>query len=240
MRRDHRPFWLRKLHARYESWWARHFLFPQFDHTGVGGHVKKPWNVEVNGANISIGDHLHLICEKRTTTRLCAWSQSGESGKITIGDHVLLSPGVQIIAAKAVSIADNCMLAGHVYITDSDWHGLYDRTSEPDTAAPVTLEENAWIGYGATLLKGVIVGRNAVVGARAVVASSVPANTVVAGNPAKVIKKLDPDGAFIARDSLFEDPATERLKEDYLYALALRGNGFAHWLRTKIAPTDQD
>lgn len=240
MRRDHRPFWLRNLHARYESWWAHYFLFPQFDHIGVGIHFKKPWNVEVSGVNIRVGNHLHLICEKRTTTRLCAWSQNGVTGKITIGDHVLISPGVQIISARAVTLKDNCMLAGHVYITDSDWHGLYDRTTEPDTAAPVVLEENAWIGYGATLLKGATIGRNSVVGAGAVVSTSVPANTVVAGNPARVIKKLERDGPFITRESLFEDPATERLKEDYLYALALHGNSFAHWLRTKIAPKGED
>lgn len=240
MRRDHRPFWLRKLHARYESWWAHYFLFPQFDHIGVGTHVKKPWNVEISGANVTVGDHLHLICEKRTTTRFCVWPQEGIAGKITIGDHVLLSPGIQLIAARAITIADNCMLAGHVYISDSDWHGLYDRTAQPDSAAPVVLEENSWIGYGATILKGVTIGRNSVVGAGAVVSSSVPAHTVVAGNPAREVKKLDPSGPFITRSSLFQDPATERLKEDYLYALTLRDNSIRHWLRTKIAPKERD
>jgi len=240
MRRDHRPFWLRQIHARYESWWARRFLIPQFDHIGVGTHVKKPWNVEISGGNIHIGNHLHLICEKRTTTRLCAWTQNGITGIISIGDNVLISPGCQIIAATSITIADNCMLAGHVYISDSDWHGLYDRTTLPDTSTPVVIEDNVWIGYGAVLLKGITIGRNAVVGAGAVVSQSVPPHTIVAGNPARKIKELDPDSPFVTRAALFGDPATERRKDDYLYALELEGNHFGHWLRSKIAPKDED
>ena len=55
---------------------------------------------------------------------------------------------------------------------------------------PVVIKQNAWIGAKATILPGVTVGKNAVVAANAVVTKDVPANTVVAGNPAKIIKKL--------------------------------------------------
>jgi maltose O-acetyltransferase len=53
------------------------------------------------------------------------------------------------------------------------------------------IEENVWIGGGAILLPGVTIGRNAVVGAGAVVSRNVPANTVVAGNPARVIREIE-------------------------------------------------
>jgi maltose O-acetyltransferase len=58
-------------------------------------------------------------------------------------------------------------------------------------AKPIVIEENVWIGGSAILLPGVTVGRNAVVGAGAVVTRNVPANTVVVGNPARVIREIE-------------------------------------------------
>jgi maltose O-acetyltransferase len=60
-----------------------------------------------------------------------------------------------------------------------------------EVAKPIMIEDNVWIGGGAILLPGVRIGRNAVVGAGAVVSRSVPANTVVAGNPARVIREIE-------------------------------------------------
>jgi maltose O-acetyltransferase len=60
-----------------------------------------------------------------------------------------------------------------------------------EVAKAIIIEDNVWIGGGAILLPGVKIGRNAVVGAGAVVSRSVPANTVVAGNPAKVLRKIE-------------------------------------------------
>ena len=58
-------------------------------------------------------------------------------------------------------------------------------------AKPIVIEDNVWLGGGAILLPGVTIGRNAVVGAGAVVSHSVPANTAVAGNPARVIREIE-------------------------------------------------
>jgi maltose O-acetyltransferase len=60
-----------------------------------------------------------------------------------------------------------------------------------EVAKPIVIEDNVWLGGGAILLPGVRIGRNAVVGAGAVVARSVPPNTVVAGNPARVIREIE-------------------------------------------------
>ncbi len=239
MRRDHRPYWLRAWHARYESWWTRHFLVPQFDHLGCAWQVKKPWNVEVSGRHIRAGDYLHLICERRTTTRLCTWSDEQGQGRITIGDYVLLSPGIQILSAASITLGNNCMLAAHVYMTDSDWHGLYDRTRAPEPAA-ILLEDNVWVGYGAMILKGVEIGANSVIGAGSVVTESLPANVIAAGNPARVIRKLESKVPFIRRQSLFGDPEEIARKEAYLYGLALQGNTLSGWLRAKLAPGRKD
>ena len=65
------------------------------------------------------------------------------------------------------------------------------RNRGDEVAKPIRIEDNVWIGGGAILLPGVRIGRNAVVGAGAVVSRDVEANTVVAGNPARVIRMID-------------------------------------------------
>jgi maltose O-acetyltransferase len=64
-----------------------------------------------------------------------------------------------------------------------------------EVAKPVVIEDNAWIGGAAILLPGVRIGRNAVVGAGAVVTRDVPADTVVVGNPARVIRQIEQEGS---------------------------------------------
>ena len=68
------------------------------------------------------------------------------------------------------------------------------------------MEENVWIGDRAVVGKGVTIGKNSIVAAGAVVVKDVPANVVVGGNPAKIIKALDPEIDGITRIKLFEDP----------------------------------
>ena len=82
------------------------------------------------------------------------------------------------------------MMANGVYITDSDWHGIYDRTKRGEEICPVHIENNVWLGDGAKVLKGVRIGENSIVGAGAIVSRDVPANVVVAGNPAEIVKQL--------------------------------------------------
>ena len=72
----------------------------------------------------------------------------------------------------------------------SNNHDLYER--QILICKPVRICKNAWVGAGATILPGVTVGENAVVAAAAVVTKDVPANTIVAGNPAKIIKTIPP------------------------------------------------
>jgi maltose O-acetyltransferase len=62
-----------------------------------------------------------------------------------------------------------------------------------EVAKPISIEDNVWIGGAAILLPGVSIGRNAVVGAGSVVTRDVPPNTVVAGNPARVIREIEQD-----------------------------------------------
>ena len=89
------------------------------------------------------------------------------------------------------------------YISDSDWHGIYDRALPVGKSLEVVLEDNVWIGDSAIVNKGVRIGKNSIVGAGSIVVKDVPPNVVVAGNPAKVVKELDENEKMISRADMF-------------------------------------
>lgn len=110
-------------------------------------------------------------------------------GPITIGDGSFVNYGASISAHSGVSIGRDVLIGNYAMIMDSDYHDLHDRT-KPGLTAPIVLEDDCWIGARAIVLKGVRVGRGAVVAAGSVVTKDVPARTLVAGMPAKVVRTL--------------------------------------------------
>ena len=132
------------------------------------------------------------------------------------------------------------MFAAGAYITDADWHDIYDRTEVVGQTRPVILKKNVWIGDGATICKGVTIGENSVIGAGSVVATDIPSNVVAAGNPARVVKELDQSRPSITRASIFKDSA--RLQEDLdrIDAYVLGSNTLLGWLRVKLFPRQGD
>ena len=116
------------------------------------------------------------------------------SATVTVAEGVWLNNAVTLIAERtSIRIDARCLLGHGVQIFDSDFHALDPalRTSGRHTSAPVHLEENVFIGAGSTILKGVTVGRNSVVAAGSVVTSDVPLNSVVAGSPARLVRRLE-------------------------------------------------
>lgn len=240
MRRDHRPNWLRRLGKALEAWRARHFLYPQFDAVGDGGHIARPQNIHVHGPAITIGDHVHMLANRKGDISLTSWQWWDRHGRIDIGDCVLITAGVRISSSIHVKIGNGTMLASHVYITDSDWHGTYDRTIEGGQAAPVELKENVWIGDSAIICKGVTIGQNSIVGAGSIVVDDVPANVIAAGNPAVVVKRLDPDAPRRTRMDYFADPHGLDTDMEKLHRHMLKGNTLLGWLRVRLAPRRGD
>ena len=235
MRKDHRPYALKKAWFKFQKFYTRHFIAPQLDALGKGYTFLRPWHVELFGGPIEIGRYATVIAAADGKIRMSVWPAHPGNGRISIGDHVLISPGVRISSAEGIHIHDNCMLAHGVYITDADWHGVYDRVSL-GRAAAVTLEENVWVGDSAIICKGARIGRNSIVGAGAIVVNDIEPNSIAAGNPAKVVKRLDPERNIITRSAWFSDPvklATELSRWD---RLVLKDNTLWGWLRHLVFP----
>lgn len=123
------------------------------------------------------------------------------SDYLHIGNNVLINCYFKAAIGTDVYIEDDVRIAYNVTIITNN-HDYYDR--DILVMNPVRICKNAWIGAGAIILPGVTIGENAVIGAGAVVTHDVKANTVVAGNPAKVIKELDPS-KFNNSSNIVED-----------------------------------
>ena len=189
---------------------------------------------DIYGKNISIGDYPTMVASPDNYIHLTTWSLEDHQGEISIGKYCLLTPGVRIASATKISIGDGCMFANSAYISDADWHGVYDRAVPVGNTSPIVLERNVWIGDRAVVGKGVTIGENSIVAAGSVVVKNVPKNVVVGGNPAKEIKKLDSTIEGMTRVKLFEDP--DALKDLYnqIDKYTLKNNSSLKYLKSKI------
>jgi len=115
---------------------------------------------------------------------------TGPAGTLTLGDQVRVNFGVSIAAESRITIGDRVRIGPYVMLADTDFHDLHVRSARA-VARPLVIEDDVWIGARATVLKGVRIGRGAVVGAAAVVTRDVPPFTIVAGVPARRIGMVD-------------------------------------------------
>lgn len=117
---------------------------------------------------------------------------------ITIGDYVCFSDDVHISSIVNIAIGNHVLFGSRIYISDHN-HGNYrgDQQSSPDEppshralggGGPVVVGENVWIGDNSVILGPASIGRGAIIGANSVVRGTVPANSIVAGAPARLIK----------------------------------------------------
>lgn len=119
----------------------------------------------------------------------------GPRSSIVINSGTFINNNFCAIAEHShISIGSNCLIGTSVEIFDSDFHGLAisdRRCSKPEWAKPVTIKDNVFIGSNAKIMKGVTIGAGAIIANSSVITRDVPALTVVGGNPAKLIKKLE-------------------------------------------------
>lgn len=108
---------------------------------------------------------------------------------ITLGKNVFINHACSFLDMGGITIEDNVMIGPRVNLT-SETHPLDPNERETVIPKQIVIRRNAWIGASATILPGVTIGENAIVAAGAVVSRDVPANAIVAGIPAKVVKTI--------------------------------------------------
>ena len=193
------------LRIKYYKWFNRWYFRLKGITFGKNMQVYCKVYVTGGGGKIVIGDDFHLtsgdainpICRN---LRGCI-HRGSRSATITIGDHVgMSSPCIRI--NERLTIGNHVNFGGNCTIMDTDVHQLDylarrgERPASPDDiattvrSAPVTIEDDVWLGANVIVLKGVTIGARSVIGAGSVVTKSIPADCIAGGNPCKVIKSL--------------------------------------------------
>lgn len=179
-----------KFNQLYSIWYGL-----EFNYVGEGFYISYPLYLH-GGKYISIGEKFN--CGLRL--RLEAYDEHLGyyfTPKISIGNNVSINSDCHIGAINEIIIEDGVLIASKVFITDH-YHG--EITSEaimiPPSErklyckGPVKIKKNVWIGEGVVILPGVTIGENSIIGANSVITRDIPSNSVVAGNPTKIIRTI--------------------------------------------------
>lgn len=122
---------------------------------------------------------------------------------LVVGDRCVLGARICITAHESITIGDDVWFGQDVFISDAS-HGYQDPElpvgQQFGAHQPVSIGSGSWIGHGAIILPGATIGRNVVVGAGSVVRGVVEDHTVVAGVPARVVRRLEPGVGWVAPD----------------------------------------
>ena len=138
---------------------------------------------------VNSGNKFNVIGRQQKTT---LWVE----GSLTIGDSVGIS-STAIICNHSITIGNHVTIGGNTVIYDTDFHSLDPkvRKSENDHVnakkKPVIIMDNVFIGAHTTILKGVSIGENSIIGACSVITKNIPPNEIWAGNPARLIRKIN-------------------------------------------------
>jgi len=167
-----------------ERWAALHYLRLRYGHASFGDHcdVRRGAHFTVrDGGTISFGDS--CILDRDMTVEV--------TGRLEVGRRTIFGHHCTLAARSLVSIGACCLIAEMVSIRDHDHD--FSRLDVPTvdqgaTVSDVVIGYNVWLGSKVTVLKGVTIGDNAIVGAGAVVSRDVPANAIAAGVPARVLR----------------------------------------------------
>lgn len=140
------------------------------------------------GQDVSIGKHSYFLPLKK-------YAGIKYTPQIVIGNRCHIGIRNSFACINRIEIGNDVLFAGYVHITDHS-HGYEDCTKPINgqpliSKGPVIIEDQCWLGFGAEVLSGVHIGKHSVVAARAVVTKDVPPYSIVAGNPARIIKQYN-------------------------------------------------
>ncbi len=154
----------------------------------IGEHVRVSRNVKIKGKQLTIGAFSVLglpIFEELEPVFI------GAFGQVEIGRFCFINYGTRLLSQHRIVIKDRVFIGPQCHIWDSNIHNTYFRSVRA-SPKPVVLENDSWIGSRSIILPGVTVGEGAIVAAGSTVVKNVPSFSIVAGNPAKIIRSITP------------------------------------------------
>ena len=151
------------------------------------------------GSSISLGKRVTLDSSLRANplggTTPCILRTMTPAARLTLGDRVGVSSSI-LVAGNSIEIGEDTILGAGSLILDNDFHipgpGFSWLTEYTQNSKPVKIGRGCFVGARSIVLKGVVLGDRVIVGAGSVVTKNVPPNSIVAGNPAKVVRQLSP------------------------------------------------
>lgn len=164
--------------------------------------VRNTWRLlnhpEYRGTRIRLMQNAQLVLEPNTKATIGTVFSVWPNKKLEIGAGTSISHGVMINTRCGMRIGRNCLIAREAMLMDYDGHPIFNSVTPSKEeyseryggkAEPITIEDNVWIGFRASIMKGVTIGAGSIVSANSCVYQDVPPNCIVAGNPARVIKE---------------------------------------------------
>lgn len=193
---------LRRIRLQFRSWRATGYMRAFCYLYGVKlGTGCKFWGratvYKETGALISFGNDCIVRSDVDSNligvNHRCIFSALSPVAELKVGNNCAFS-GTSIGARESIVLGNNVLVGANSVITDFDWHSHDPADRDNMSLAPVAkvkIGNNVWIGANCMVLKGVEIGDNTIVGAGSLVVSSLPANSICAGVPCKVIRTLD-------------------------------------------------
>lgn len=177
---------IKKIYGRFQYKWKNR----KFGYIGKNSRVYKPMRI-IGKGNIFIGDDCFFL----NGARLETIKHDKGQGVLHIGNNTSFQQSCHVIAADNLIIGSDCVFSARVYVSDCSHPYLpdVDIAKSPLVIKKTEIGNHCFIGIGSCIMPGVHIGNNCVVGANAVVTRDVPDYCMVAGVPARVIKKFDPD-----------------------------------------------
>lgn len=168
----------------------------QCERAGDGLLLHEDMPKVIGNLSINLGKHVTL-----SGGQVWVAAGSGPQKALFVGDDCSLGHGVELTVGEFIRIGDHVRIANHVALSGYDGHPLDPlaraRNAPPptDRSGAIVVGDYVWIGDGAIVLKGVTIGRGAIIASRAVVTRDVPELAIVAGNPARLVRSIPaPEG----------------------------------------------
>lgn len=153
-------------------------------------YINNSWNNSRNRrykSDLTISENATLICKGNFSLYQGASIFIGPGAKLILNKSSFLNTNTTLNCFNYIEIGKNCCISDNVSIQDSDNHMINNNFEKMSN--PIIIKDHVWIGKNSIILKGVTIGEGAIVGAGSVVTKDVPPSTLVAGNPAKIIKE---------------------------------------------------